>query len=77
MSGMVGPVSRRMKKSAIGASSVTLVPTTVADPANMPVDYPMSQVVFSTNGVTPPVELWGVAVGDGREFIVTITPVNG
>lgn len=73
--GAVGQVQRRMKKSAIGASSVTLVPTTAADPAT-DVDYPISQVVISTSGVTPPIELYGVAVGDGREFLITIEPVG-
>jgi hypothetical protein len=73
--GAVGPVSRRMKLSAIGANSVTLVPTTAADPRNLPVDYPMSQVVISTNGATPPAELWGVAITHGREYRVTIEPL--
>lgn len=69
-------IQRRMKKSAIGASSVTLVPTTVADPQNFPQDYPLSQIVVSTNAVTPPVDFWGKLTTDGIEYEVIIRPVT-
>lgn len=65
-------ITRRMKLSAIGASSVTLVPATAGDGANHPSSLPVSQVVVSTNGATPPASFWGLGTGEGRHFKVTI-----
>lgn len=68
--------SRRFKKSSVGASSVTLVPTTAADPQNLPEHLTMSQIVVSTNGATPPADFWGTGTTDGVEYIVTIRRVS-
>jgi len=69
-------IRRRFKKSAIGASSVTVVPSTAAEGQSFPLDLPISQIVFSTNAVTPPAEFWGTAIGDGGEYLVTIERVS-
>jgi hypothetical protein len=58
----------RFKKSAIGASSVTLIPST-ASPAAMG-EGAVSQIVVSTGGATPPGSFWGSAVADGIEYEV-------
>lgn len=66
-------IQRQFKKSAIGASSVTLVPDTGGgEGANYPVDLVISQVVLSTNSVTPYAEFFGTATGDGTKYLVTI-----
>lgn len=65
-------ITRTFKKSAIGASSVTLVPTTAMEPENRPTHMPISQIVVSTNAATPPAGFWGTATTDGTEYIVTI-----
>jgi len=68
----------RLKKSAIGGSSVTLVPTTTAgDALTHPEDLPVSQVVVSTNGATPPSSFWGTATTDLKEYEVIIRRLNG
>lgn len=69
-------LQRRFKKSAIGASSVTLVPTTVADPQMHPKESIVQQVVVSTNSGTPPASFWGTATADGIEYLVTIERVT-
>jgi hypothetical protein len=65
-------ITRRMKLSAIGASSVTLIPATDGDGENHPNHLPISQAVFSTNGATPPAEYWGLAITEGMRFKITI-----
>lgn len=69
-------VVRRYKKSAIGASSVTLIPTTAADDAILPSHLINSQIVVSTNATTPPSSFWGTAAADGKEYLVTIELVS-
>jgi hypothetical protein len=49
---------RRFKVSAVGAASVTLIPSTGEDSENHPNHLPISQIVVSTNGATPPAEFW-------------------
>ena len=66
------PIIRTFKKSAIGASSVTLVPTTAMDATNKPNHLVISQIVVSTNGATPPAEFWNTVTTDGCEYEVTI-----
>ena len=61
-----------MKLSAVGATSITLVPATATPSENSPTHLPMSQVVISTNGVTPPAE-WGT-VAQGTEYDVILRP---
>jgi hypothetical protein len=61
------PESRiQLQKSVVGASSVTLIPSTM-NPASMQGDAAISQVVVSTSAATPPPAFWGVA-SDGVEF---------
>lgn len=67
---------QRLKKSAIGASSVTLVPTTSGPSEALPNHLKGSQLVWSTGGVTPPAEFWGTAVTDGIEYEVSIRRVT-
>lgn len=64
-------ITRRMKLSAIGATTVTLVPATVGDGSNHPTDLPISQVVVSTTGATPPASFWGLAITEGRHYKVS------
>jgi hypothetical protein len=49
---------RRFKVSAIGATSVTLIPSTAEDSENHPNHLPISQIVVSTNAAAPPAEFW-------------------
>jgi hypothetical protein len=58
----------QFKKSAIDATSVTMVPST-ASPSSMG-EGNVSEIVVSTNGATPPVSFWGSEVADGIEFVV-------
>lgn len=65
-------IVRSFKKSAIGATDVTLIPSTASDGENHPGHLPASQLVVSTGGATPPAEFWGTAAADGKEYLVTI-----
>lgn len=69
-------IVRKFKKSSIGASSVTLVPSTSGDGENHPGDLPVSQIVVSTNGATPPSSFWNTVTTDGVEYRVTIEKVT-
>jgi hypothetical protein len=62
------PESRlQCQKSAVGASSVTLIPTTTANITQFG-EGAISQIVVSTSGATPSA-FWG-AMNDGVEFDV-------
>jgi hypothetical protein len=62
------PESRiQLKKSAIDATSVTLIPSTMNADAMLG-DSAISQVVVSTSAATPPASFWGTAVADGVEY---------
>ncbi|MGH6782817.1 MAG: hypothetical protein ACREB5_12020 [Sphingomonadaceae bacterium] len=64
---------RRFKKGSIGATSVTLDPSTAGGTAeNKPGHLVMSQIVVSTGGATPDAYFWGTAAADGKEYLVTI-----
>jgi hypothetical protein len=66
------PESRvQYKKSAMGASSVTLVPSTMNRDAMNAAE--VTQLVLTTTG-TPPVGFWGTTLTDGVEFEVLIRP---
>lgn len=65
-------INRGFKKSAIGASSVTLIPTTAGEGESHPSHFPVSQIVVSTNGATPPADFWGTLTTDGVEYEVSI-----
>jgi hypothetical protein len=66
----------RFKKSAVGATSVTLVNTTTSDPEFSPNYAKITQLVISTNSATPPTDIWGTTAADGKEYIVTIEQVS-
>ena len=66
----------RLKKSAIGATDVTLVPSTLADGETSPNHLTVSQAVISTNGATPPGDFWGTVAADGTEYMLTIEQVS-
>ena len=69
-------VKGHFKKSAIGATDVTLVPSTAAPEESQPAHLPITQIVLSTNAATPPAEFWGTVTTDGQEFEVTIERVS-
>ncbi len=69
-------IRRRFKKSAIGATDVTLIPSTLAPDENQPASLPISQIVISTNAATPPANFWGTVAADGQEYIVRIERVS-
>lgn len=69
-------IKRRFAKSAIGATDVTLVPSTAAPDENQPAHLPITQIVLSTNAATPPAEFWGTVTTDGQEYEVTIERVS-
>jgi len=64
-------ITRRYKKSAIGAASVTLVPTTAAADPILPSHLVNSQIVVTTAN-PPPAEFWGTVTTDGIEYEITI-----
>lgn len=66
----------KFKKSAIGATSVTLIPSTSGFGETLPAHVKASQVVVSTGGATPDPKFWGLAAADGREYLVTIEEVT-
>jgi hypothetical protein len=68
-------VRRRMKKSAIGATTVTLIPTTAADPEAQPNHAALTQVVLTFAGV-PPADIFGTVITDGLEFIISANTVT-
>lgn len=63
--------SRMYKKSAIGGSSVTLIPSTAMPGEVHGEAGAISQIVLTTPS-TPPAAFWGVATADGREYEVLI-----
>jgi hypothetical protein len=64
-------VSRnRWKKSAIGATTVTLIPSTKGGGPSPSYIAP-TQIVI-TYPSTPPVDLWGTTTTDGVEYEETI-----
>lgn len=69
---MSATVVKQMKKSAIGGTSVTLVPETDGSVGQETLpEFNFTQIVVTTAG-TPPAGLWGVAAADGRKYRVTI-----
>ena len=62
------PESRiQLKKSAVDATSVTLIPSTTANTTQFG-EAAISQVVVSTSGATPPASFWGTTTTDGIEY---------
>jgi hypothetical protein len=57
----------QLKKSAIDATSVTLIPSTMNADAMLG-DSAISQVVISTSAATPPASFWGTVAADGVEY---------
>ena len=65
-------VVQRLKKSAQDATTVTLVPSALVVEAK-PTHLKSTQMVLTF--VALPTELFGAALTDTREFLVTIEPV--
>lgn len=63
-------ITRRMKKSAIGGTSVTLIPSTLVSESDPHVA--ISNIVITTPS-TPTAAFFGTAVADGIEFEITLT----
>ena len=70
-------VKRRWKKSAIGASTITLVPSTVGGDGGgaHPSHIAPTQIVI-TYPSTPPSDLWGTVTTDGIEYVEIIRRVT-
>lgn len=67
---------RRWKKSAIGATTVTLIPSTTGGAGEAhPAHIAPTQVVI-TYPSTPPTEFWGTVTTDGIEYEEIIRRVS-
>jgi len=74
-----GQVAQRFKKSAIDATTITLVPSTAHESEARPTHLAATQVVFTYTAT--PENLYGVVAAslgleDGQEYIVTIQRVG-
>jgi hypothetical protein len=61
-----------LKKSAVGATTVTLVPSTQGSGSENKGEAGITQVVITTGAVVPPPAFWGLVAADGMEFLLTV-----
>jgi hypothetical protein len=61
---------RLFVKSAIGATTVTLTPSTGAE--SKPGHVVLSQIVVTTGAATPDVGFWGTTTTDGTRYKISI-----
>jgi hypothetical protein len=67
-------VMKRWKKSAIGGTTVTLIPSTT-DQSSHPGHIAPTQIVITYSG-TPPTDFWGTTTTDGVEYIEILRRVT-
>jgi hypothetical protein len=65
----------KLKKSVLGATSVTLIPSTASDGANRG-EAGITQVVITTGAAVPPVGFWGSVLADGQEYLLILRRVS-